>query len=86
MRVTLTVNGTTRALDVDPGRTLADVLAHPAACSDGTCGSCTLTLDGDEIRSCLMLAVQASGSRVVTTPGGGTSAGGRPPRAILGPR
>ncbi|WP_328474290.1 hypothetical protein OHA21_14785 [Actinoplanes sp. NBC_00393] len=68
MRVKLTVDGTCHDLDVDPRRTLADVLGTECgiagcrvACSDGTCGNCAVTVDGDAIRSCLMLAVQADG-------------------------
>jgi aerobic-type carbon monoxide dehydrogenase small subunit (CoxS/CutS family) len=89
VRVTLTVDGTTAHLDVAPGRTLADALGHRFTCPDGTCGTCAVRLDGDEIRSCLMLAVQAGGTRItrVAMPAGGTwvtpvagNAAGRDPR------
>ncbi|GAB2626853.1 hypothetical protein Aab01nite_79800 [Paractinoplanes abujensis] len=73
MRVTLTVDGAHHDLDVDPGRTLADVLGaecaatgYRVACPDGTCDTCAAVVDGDTIRSCLMLAVQATGMQVST--------------------
>jgi len=73
MRVTLTVDGAWHDLDVEPSRTLADMLgtecgvpACRVACPDGTCGVCAVVVDGDAIRSCLMLAVQAAGTRVDT--------------------
>ena len=73
MRVTLTVDGTRHELDVETGRTLADMLGtecgvagYRVACPDGTCGGCAVVLDGDAIRSCLMLAVQAAGARIDT--------------------
>jgi hypothetical protein len=73
MRVTLTVDGTCHELDIDSGRTLADMLELECgvsgcrvACADGTCGVCAVVVDGDEIRSCLMLAVQAAGAQVDT--------------------
>ncbi|MBM2623150.1 hypothetical protein JIG36_47405 [Actinoplanes sp. LDG1-06] len=73
MRVTLTVDGTRHDLDVETNRVLADVLGRECgashcrvACPDGTCGLCAVAVDGDTIRSCLMLAVQARGSEVST--------------------
>jgi aerobic-type carbon monoxide dehydrogenase small subunit (CoxS/CutS family) len=73
MRVTLTVDGARHDLDVDPGRTLADMLGKECgvagcrvACPDGTCGVCTVVVDGDTIRSCLMLAVQADDAEIST--------------------
>ncbi|GIE28485.1 hypothetical protein Ait01nite_015300 [Actinoplanes italicus] len=73
MRVTLTVDHTRHDLDVVPGRTLADVLTTECgatgchvACSDGTCGTCAVVVDGVVIRACLMLAVQATGARITT--------------------
>jgi carbon-monoxide dehydrogenase small subunit len=75
MRVTLTVDGACHDLDVESGRTLADMLGTECgvsgcrvACQDGTCGLCAVVVDGDMIRSCLMLAVQAAGTEV-STPG-----------------
>ncbi|MEU4690905.1 2Fe-2S iron-sulfur cluster-binding protein [Actinoplanes sp. NPDC023714] len=75
MRVTVTVNGERREYDVEPHATLAEMLRGRADCDDGTCGACTLFVDDDEIRSCLILSVQCHGSRVdekvVSPPGSG---------------
>jgi aerobic carbon-monoxide dehydrogenase small subunit len=82
MRVDLTVNGATHALDVEPRMSLLDCLrerlllagAH-AGCEHGVCGACTVLIDGVPARSCLMFAVQADGYAITTiegvTPGPG---------------
>lgn len=78
----VTVNGTMRQAAVEPRRTLADFLREDCAltgthlgCEHGVCGACTVLVDGQAIRSCLMFAVQADGAEVVTieglTPPGG---------------
>jgi carbon-monoxide dehydrogenase small subunit len=74
--VALDVNGQTHALEVDPSRTLAEVLREDLrltgthlACEHGVCGACTVALDGMAVRSCLQLAVQADGCRVETVEG-----------------
>lgn len=76
MNVTLTVDGTTRTVDVEPRRALADVLREECgrtgvhlACEHGVCGSCTVVVDGQAVRSCLLLAVQCDGSQVRTAQG-----------------
>jgi carbon-monoxide dehydrogenase small subunit len=76
MDVELTVNGTTRRLDVEPRTSLADALRDglgltgtTLGCEHGVCGSCTVLLDGTAVRSCLMLAVQASGAAIRTVEG-----------------
>jgi carbon-monoxide dehydrogenase small subunit len=76
MRVTLTVNGNAKDLDLEARRTLADALrdeygvtSAPVGCSDGTCGTCTVLVDGEAVRSCLILAVQGDGARVLTVEG-----------------
>ena len=72
----LVVNDVPRRVQVEPRRTLADVLREDLgltvthlACEHGVCGACTVLLDGDAVRSCLMLAPQAQGREVVTIEG-----------------
>ena len=74
--ISIDVNGIARPLDVDPRRTLADVLREELGltgthlgCEHGVCGACTVLLDGRPARACLMLAVQADGSTVTTIEG-----------------
>ncbi|MFI5981456.1 (2Fe-2S)-binding protein [Streptomyces sp. NPDC051555] len=71
--VALTVNGERRALDVEARRSLADVLRRDlrltgtqVGCETGVCGSCTVLLDDEPVRSCAVLAVQADGGCVET--------------------
>jgi len=70
------VNGRQVAVDVEPRLTLADCLRHSlrltgthVGCEHGVCGACTVLVDGDAVRACLMLAVQAEGAKVVTIEG-----------------
>ncbi|MBV9582960.1 MAG: (2Fe-2S)-binding protein [Chloroflexi bacterium] len=74
--VELTVNGQKRSADVEVRKTLADFLRDDLGltgthlgCEHGVCGSCTVVVDGAAVRSCLMLAVQADGSEVLTIEG-----------------
>jgi carbon-monoxide dehydrogenase small subunit len=76
MHVELNVNGRTVALDVEPRRTLLDCLREEiglkgthAGCEHGVCGACTILLDGEPARSCLMLAVQGDGHAIITIEG-----------------
>jgi aerobic carbon-monoxide dehydrogenase small subunit len=76
MRTTLTVNGTEHELDVEPRRTLADALREDLrltgthlGCEHGVCGACTVLVDGEPVRACLMFAVQADGCTVETVEG-----------------
>jgi aerobic carbon-monoxide dehydrogenase small subunit len=71
--ITVTVNGTAYAAAVEPRLLLADSLRHTlgltgthVGCEHGVCGACTVLVDGDSARSCLMLAVQADGRSVET--------------------
>jgi aerobic carbon-monoxide dehydrogenase small subunit len=80
--ITLVVNGRQRALDVRPHHTLLEALRDQMGltgtkecCSEGECGACTVLLDGRAVTSCLVLAVEAAGTEVVTIEGLG--AGGR---------
>jgi carbon-monoxide dehydrogenase small subunit len=74
--VVLTVNGEEYVLAIDPHRTLAEVLREELrltgtkiGCGTGDCGACTVLLDGRAVSSCLTLAVEADGRRVVTVEG-----------------
>ena len=76
IRVHFEVNGRQVAVDVEPRLTLADCLRHclrltgtHVGCEHGVCGACTVLVDGDAVRACLMLAVQAEGAKVVTIEG-----------------
>jgi carbon-monoxide dehydrogenase small subunit len=71
--ITVTVNGTAHKAAVEPRLLLADFLRHTlgltgthVGCEHGVCGACTVLIDGDSARSCLMLAVQADGKSVAT--------------------
>jgi aerobic-type carbon monoxide dehydrogenase small subunit (CoxS/CutS family) len=73
MRITVEVNGTSHTADVEPRTLLSDFLRHDlgltgthVGCEHGVCGACTVQLDGEPARSCLMLAVQADGRAVRT--------------------
>jgi aerobic carbon-monoxide dehydrogenase small subunit len=66
-RIEVEVNGERFAREVEPRRLLSDFLRHDlgltgthVGCEHGVCGACTVQLDGEPIRSCLMLAVQAN--------------------------
>lgn len=76
MRVELTVNGRTGAVEVEPRTSLLDVLRDTlgltgvhAGCEHGVCGACTVLLDGAPVRSCLIFAVQADGYAITTIEG-----------------
>lgn len=71
--ITLTVNGTTRTLSVEPRQLLADVLRTAfdlsgvhIGCAHGACGCCTVHLDGQPRLSCLTFAVQCDGASIET--------------------
>jgi aerobic-type carbon monoxide dehydrogenase small subunit (CoxS/CutS family) len=70
------VNGRVHEADVEPRTLLSDFLRHDAGltgthvgCEHGVCGACTVQVDGEPVRSCLMLAVQARGRSVLTVEG-----------------
>jgi carbon-monoxide dehydrogenase small subunit len=76
MDVTFSVNGERAQLDVEPRHTLADALREGCGltgthlgCEHGVCGACTVIVDGEPVRACLMFAVQADGSSVTTVEG-----------------
>lgn len=77
--IELTVNGQTRSARVEARRSLADMLRYDLGltgthlgCEHGVCGACTVLVDDEPVRSCLMLAVQAEERSVTTVEGLGT--------------
>ena len=77
--ITITVNGVLHRREVEPRRLLSDFLRYDleltgthVGCEHGVCGACTVILDGQPVRSCLMFAIQADGSEVITVEGLGT--------------
>ncbi len=76
MEVTLTINGTTMVSEIDPRMTLADFLRDQErltgihlGCEHGVCGACTIMLDGEPARSCIIYAVSCDGSNIQTIEG-----------------
>src|SRR5690349_8433432 len=76
MQAALRINGRPHELDVEPHRSLADVLrtevaltGTKVACGEGTCGTCTVLVDGRAVLSCLTLAVACDGADVQTVEG-----------------
>ncbi|MFE3175182.1 (2Fe-2S)-binding protein [Amycolatopsis sp. NPDC059090] len=77
--IVLTVNGEEHELLVEPRWTLLDVLRHNVGltgthvgCEHGICGACTILVDGEPVRACLMYAVQAEGCAIRTVEDLGT--------------
>ena len=77
--ITLNINGRRRKLAVEPRVTLLDALRNrldltgsKKVCDRGTCGSCTVLVDGEPAYSCSMLAVEAAGRKITTIEGLGT--------------
>jgi aerobic carbon-monoxide dehydrogenase small subunit len=80
-RVSITVNGTQHAEEVEPRLLLVHLLRDRLAltgthvgCDTSNCGACTVHLDGEAVKSCTVLAVQADGSEVTTIEGLGRDA------------
>lgn len=76
MKIRLTVNGFLYEADVEPRRTLLELIREDfeltgtkEGCGLGECGTCTVLLDGKPIKSCIALAVQANGREVTTIEG-----------------
>lgn len=76
VEISLSVNGAPQSRSVEPRLLLSDFLRHELAltgthvgCEHGVCGACTVLLDGEAVRSCLVFAVQADGAEVTTVEG-----------------
>ena len=76
MKISFELNGKPVEVDIPARTTLADCIRHHlmrtgthVGCEHGVCGACTVIVDGDAMRSCLMLAVQAEGAQVTTVEG-----------------
>src|SRR5512145_1459526 len=74
--ITVTVNGVRYERAVEPRLLLSDFLRHElnltgthVGCEHGVCGACTILVDGEAVRSCIMFAVQAGGRELMTVEG-----------------
>jgi aerobic-type carbon monoxide dehydrogenase small subunit (CoxS/CutS family) len=86
VRLELTVNGTAHTAEVEPRLLLSDFLRQNlvltgthVGCEHGVCGACTVLVDGEPLRACLMFAVQADGAAVATVEGLAPESGGLHP-------
>lgn len=75
-RITLKINGVEKTLEVEPNKTLLWLIREELklkgtkkACEHGECGLCTVLMDGEPVKSCLVLAVEADGREITTIEG-----------------
>ncbi len=79
MDIHVTINGTPHTWRVGPGEILLDVLraegftSVKTGCGEGDCGACTILVDGQAMRACLLMAGQVEGRELITAEGLGTS-------------
>lgn len=80
LSITLKINGQNRKLNVEPRVTLLDALRNrldltgaKKVCDRGTCGACTVLVDGEPVYSCSMLAIEAEGRQITTIEGLGSA-------------
>ena len=80
MKMELTVNGTLHTVDVPPMRRLLDILREDLGlsgtkegCGEGECGACAVLMNGELVDTCLIPAIQAAGSEILTIEGLGDS-------------
>jgi carbon-monoxide dehydrogenase small subunit len=74
--ITFNINGRDYSIKTEPRRTLVDAIREDCGqtgthigCEHGICGACTVIVNGEPVRSCLMFAVQADGARIRTVEG-----------------
>lgn len=79
VKINVTVNGVPYEREVEPRLLLSDFIRHDlqltgthVGCEHGLCGACTIILDGQSVRSCIMFAVMADGSKIETVESLGT--------------
>lgn len=89
MLIELIINGDLHLIEVEPDEPLSAALRRiglqglKRGCQDGSCGACTVLLDGMAVRSCLLFAVQAEGHEVTTIEGLGTPSEPHPLQAAF---
>jgi len=76
VEINLNINGRDYSATVEPRKTLADVIREDCGqtgthlgCEHGVCGACTVLIDGEPMRSCLMFGIQAQGKKIRTVEG-----------------